>query len=344
MFDREAPVIKEAIAKVVAKINLTEAEAETVMREIMQGEATDAQIAAYITALRIKGETVDEITGSARVMREKAVPIKLDAKYQVDTCGTGGDMAHTFNISTTVAFVVAGAGVTVAKHGNRSVSSKSGSADVLQALGVNIEIPSNRVEECLKETGIAFLFAPLMHQAMKFAIGPRREIGIRTIFNILGPLTNPAKVTSQIMGVYAAELTAPLAQALGNLGAHHAFVVHGMDGLDEITNTDRTKISEFAAGMVKDYYLHPSDFGMATASKDDLKGGDAEVNAAITMDVLKGKKGFHRDIVLLNAAAGLVASGKAQDLPEGIKIASESIDSGAALTKLESMKVFTNKR
>ena len=196
-------MIKEAIAKVVTKTNLTEAEAEAVMREIMQGEATDAQIASYITALRMKGETVDEITGSARVMREKAVPIKLDAKYHVDTCGTGGDMAHTFNISTTVAFVVAGAGVTVAKHGNRSVSSKSGSADVLQALGVNIEIPSHRVEECLKEVGIAFLFAPLMHQAMKYAIGPRREIGIRTIFNVLGPLTNPAMVTSQIMGVYA---------------------------------------------------------------------------------------------------------------------------------------------
>ncbi len=206
------------------------------MREIMQGEATDAQIAAYITALRMKGETVEEITGSARVMREKAVHVKLSAPYQVDTCGTGGDMAHTFNISTTAAFVVAGAGVTVAKHGNRSVSSKSGSADVLQALGINIEIPSSRVEECLQEVGIGFLFAPLMHQAMKYAIGPRREIGIRTIFNVLGPLTNPAGVKSQIMGVYSADLTAPLARALGNLDATHAFVVHGMDGLDEITS------------------------------------------------------------------------------------------------------------
>jgi len=336
-------MIKEAIAKVITKTNLTEAEAEAAMREIMQGEATDAQIAAYITALRMKGETVEEITGSARVMREKAVPIKLDAKYQVDTCGTGGDMAHTFNISTTVAFVVAGAGVTVAKHGNRSVSSKSGSADVLQALGVNIEIPSHRVEECLREVGIGFLFAPMMHLAMKFAIGPRREIGIRTLFNILGPLTNPAKVTSQIMGVYAADLTGSLAQALGNLGATHAFVVHGMDGLDEITVTDKTKVSEFVNGKVKDFFLHPSDLGMAAAKKDDLRGGDAKENAAITIEVLKGKQGVRRDIVLLNAAAGLAASGRAADLREGMKLAAESIDSGSALKKLESLKRFTNK-
>src|SRR5512139_539555 len=200
-------MIKEAITKVVSGTNLAEAEAEAVMREIMQGEATDAQIAAYITGLRMKGETVEEITGSARVMREKAVHVRLEAPYQVDTCGTGGDLSHTFNISTTAAFVVAGAGVSVAKHGNRSVSSKSGSADVLQALGVNIEAPAQRVEECLNTVGIAFLFAPMMHQAMKFAIGPRREIGIRTIFNVLGPLTNPARVTAQIMGVYAADLT-----------------------------------------------------------------------------------------------------------------------------------------
>jgi anthranilate phosphoribosyltransferase len=336
-------MIKEAIAKVVTKGSLTEAEAESVMREIMQGEATDAQIASYITALRMKGETVDEITGSARVMREKAVPIRLDAKYQVDTCGTGGDMAHTFNISTTVAFVVAGAGVTVAKHGNRSVSSKSGSADVLQALGVNIEIPSHRVEACMQEVGIAFLFAPLMHQAMKYAIGPRREIGIRTLFNILGPLTNPAKVTSQIMGVYAAELTMPLAQALGNLGAQHAFVVHGMDGLDEITITGKTRVSEFKDGKVKDYVIHPSDFGVTLGKVEDLRGGDAKENAAITLDILKGQKGPRRDIVLMNSAAGFVASGMTPDFKEGIKLAAESIDSGAALRKVEQLKAFTNK-
>jgi anthranilate phosphoribosyltransferase len=336
-------MIKDAIAKVVTKTNLSEAEAETVMREIMQGEATDAQIASYITALRMKGETVAEITGSARVMREKAVTINLDATYHVDTCGTGGDMARTFNISTTVAFVVAGAGVTVAKHGNRSVSSKSGSADVLQALGINIEIPSRRVEECLKEAGIAFLFAPLMHQAMKFAIGPRREIGIRTIFNVLGPLTNPAMVTSQIMGVYAAELTAPLAQVLGNLGARHAFVVHGMDGLDEITITDKTRVSEFKDGMVKDYVIQPADFGLPVGKAEDLRGGDAATNAAITIDVLKGGKGPRRNIILLNAAAGLVASGKAMDFKEGIGLAVESIDSGSALKKVEQLKAFTNR-
>src|SRR5512135_91985 len=285
-------MIKEAISKAVAGTSLSEAEAETVMREIMQGEATDAQIAAYITALRMKGETVEEITGSARVMREKAVPIRLSAPFQV---GTGGDMSNTFNISTTVAFVVAGAGVVVAKHGNRSVSSKSGSADVLQALGVNIEIPSHRVEACMKEVGIAFLFAPMMHQAMKYAIGPRREIGIRTLFNILGPLTNPAKVTSQIMGVYAEDLTAPLARALGNLGAAHAFVVHGMDGLDEITVTDRTKVSEFAKGEVRDFFIQPSDFGMERGKAQDLRGGDAKDNAAITREILKGEKGVRRN-------------------------------------------------
>jgi anthranilate phosphoribosyltransferase len=336
-------MIKEAISKVIAKTNLTEAEAEAVMREIMQGEATDAQIASYITALRMKGETVEEITGSARVMREKAVPIKLDARYQVDTCGTGGDMAHTFNISTTAAFAVAAAGVTVAKHGNRSVSSKSGSADVLQALGVNIEIPSLRAEACIREVGIGFLFAPMMHLAMKYAIGPRREIGVRTIFNVLGPLTNPAKVTSQIMGVYSADLTGLLARALGNLGAARAFVVHGMDGLDEITITDRTKVSEFRDGNVKDYFIHPSDFGFPTGKAEDLRGGDAKDNAAITTGILKGEKGPRRDIVLMNTAAALVAAGRAADFKEGIRLAAESIDSGAALKKLEQLKAFTNK-
>lgn len=336
-------MIKEAISKVIAKTNLTVQEAEAVMREIMQGEATDAQIACYITALRMKGETVEEITGSARVMREKAVAIKLDAAYQVDTCGTGGDMSHTFNISTTAAFVVAGAGVTVAKHGNRSVSSKSGSADVLQALGVNIEIPSHRVEECLKEVGIGFLFAPMMHQAMKYAIGPRREIGVRTIFNVLGPLTNPAGVTSQIMGVYSADLTELLARALGNLGIKHAFVVHGMDGLDEITITDRTKVAEYKDGRVMDYFVHPSDFGLPTGKKEDFLGGDAKENAAITVEILRGAKGPRRDIVLINAAAGLAASGRAKDIKDGIAIAAESIDSGAAMKKLEQLKTLTNK-
>ncbi len=336
-------MIKEAIAKVITRTNLAEAEAEAVMREIMQGEATDAQISCYITALRMKGETVEEITGSARVMREKAVQVKIDGKYQVDTCGTGGDMAHTFNISTTAAFVVAAAGVTVAKHGNRSVSSKSGSADVLQALGVNIEMPSSRAEACMKEVGIAFLFAPMMHQAMKYAIGPRREIGVRTMFNLLGPLTNPAKVTSQIMGVYSADLTGLLAQALGNLGAKHAFVVHGMDGLDEITITGKTKVSEYKDGAVKEYFLHPADLGIPVGRPEDLKGGDGKDNAAITLEVLKGAKGPKRDIVLVNAAAALTASGRTADLKQGMTLAAECIDSGAALKKLEQLKQFTNK-
>ena len=337
-------MIKEAISKVVVGTNLTEAEAEGVMREIMQGEATDAQIAAYITALRMKGETVTEIAAAAAVMRELSTKVPLaGVEHLVDTCGTGGDGAHTFNISTTVAFVVAGAGVAVAKHGNRSVSSKSGSADVLQALGVNIEMPSARLEQCLNEVGIAFLFAPMMHQAMKYAIGPRREIGIRTIFNVLGPLTNPAGVKAQLMGVYAADLTGVLAQALGNLGVRHAYVVHGMDGLDEITITDRTKVSEFRDGGVNEYFVHPSDFDLPAGRKEDLLGGDAKENAAITIDVLKGQKGPRRDVVLLNAAAGLAASGKAKSLRDGVRVAAASIDSGAAMEKLKQLKEYTNK-
>ncbi len=336
-------MIKEAISKVVSGTHLTEAEAEAVMREIMQGEATDAQIAAYLTGLRVKGETVEEITGSARVMREKAFSVKLSAPHQVDTCGTGGDLSHTFNISTTVAFVAAGAGVAVAKHGNRSVSSRSGSADVLQALGVNIEMPSQRLEECLRDVGIAFLFAPMMHQAMKYAIGPRREIGIRTLFNVLGPLTNPAGVKAQVLGVYAPDLTTTLARVLGNLGAERAYVVHGMDGLDEITITDRTRVAELRDGKVSDYFVHPSDFDLPAGTKEDLRGGDAKQNAGITLDVLKGRKGPRRDIVLLNAAAGLAASGRARDLRDGVQIAAESIDSGAAMKKLEELRKFTNR-
>src|SRR5512143_1505291 len=252
-------MIKDAIAKAVAKTNLTEAEAEAVMREIMQGEATDAQIAAYIAALRMKGETVEEITGSAKAMREKAIHVKLSAPYQVDTCGTGGDMSHTFNISTTTAFVVAGAGVPVAKHGHRSVSSRSGSADVLEALGIKIDLQPEKVEKCLFETGFGFLFAPLFHPAMKYAIGPRREMGIRTIFNILGPLTNPANSRRQVLGVFSSKLTETLAAVLGNLGAEDAMVVHGEDGLDEITISDGTKASRFFNGKVENMYLAPED-------------------------------------------------------------------------------------
>src|SRR5512142_3146884 len=255
-------MIKEAIAKVVAKVNLTEAEAEAVMREIMQGEATDAQIASYITALRMKGETVEEITGSARVMREKAVPVRVDAQYQLDTCGTGGDMAHTFNISTTAAFVVAGAGVTVATHGNRPVSSKSGSADVLAALGVNVDAPKDVVERCLDEVGIGFLFAPKLHPAFKAVAGLRRELGVRTVFNLLGPLANPAGARYQVMGVYEPRWVPVIGGVLAALGAVHAFVVHG-EGLDEIAVTGMTHVCEVKQGRVDRYSVLPEDLGVA---------------------------------------------------------------------------------
>ncbi|MEK6690347.1 MAG: anthranilate phosphoribosyltransferase [Nitrospirota bacterium] len=330
-------MIKEAISILIEKIDLSEAEMAEAMREIMEGKATDAQIGAFLTALRLKGETIDEITGAAKVMREKALSIKAPAGT-VDTCGTGGDMAHTFNISTTAAFIVSGAGIPVAKHGNRSVSSKSGSADVLQALGVNIELPPEKIEKSLIEVGFGFLFAPFFHGAMKYALGPRREIGIRTVFNILGPLTNPAGAKYQVLGVYSSDLTETMAKVLGNLGCIHAFVVHGEDGLDEITITGKTKVSELKGGKVENYFIEPSDFGIKTGSIEDLLGGESKENAEITINILKGEKGPKRDIVLLNASAAIVASGKAKDLKEGIAIAERSIDSGAALRKLEGIK------
>ncbi len=335
-------MIREAIAKVIEKKDLTEAEMVSTFNEIMSGAASPAQIGAFITALRMKGETIEEITGAARVMREKALHIKTKAKMIVDTCGTGGDESGTFNISTTAAFVAAGAGLTVAKHGNKSVSSKSGSADVLRSLGVNIEVEVSHVERCLDEIGIGFLFAPLLHGAMKHAIGPRREIGIRTIFNILGPLTNPAGAHSQVLGVYDAKLTEPLSRVLQNLGSTHVFVVHGADGLDEITLTGATYISELKGGGIENYEILPEEFGFKRCKKEELLGGDSEMNARITLDVLKGKKSSHRDIVLLNAGAAIVAGGKAKDLREGLKAASESIDSGMAMKKLDGLRRLTN--
>jgi len=331
-------MIREAIGKVIEGRDLTEDEMVEVFEEIMTGNATQAQIGSFITALRMKGEKVAEISGAVRVMREKAQRIKTDSKVIVDTCGTGGDGAGTFNISTTAAFVTAGAGMTVAKHGNRSVSSKCGSADLLKALGVNIEADLPTVEKCLREAGICFLFAPLMHGAMKHAIGPRREIGVRTIFNILGPLTNPAVAKAQVIGVYDSGFTELLAQVLGGLGSTHVFVVHGSDGLDEITLTGCTRVSELRDGKVQTYDISPIDFDMECCSSDDLKGGDAELNASITIDILKGEKGPKRDIVLLNSAAAITAGGKARDLKEGISIAIQSIDSGEALKRLEKLK------
>ncbi len=335
-------MIKEAIAKVVEKVDLSEEEMESTMDEIMSGEATPAQIGSLITALRMKGETVEEIAGAARLMRKKAITIMSSSRLLVDTCGTGGDQSHTFNISTAAAFVVAGAGLKVAKHGNRSVSSQCGSADVLETLGVNIEAKKEVVEKCLEEIGIAFLFAPLLHGAMKYAIGPRREMGIRTIFNVLGPLTNPAQAHAQVIGVFDGKLTEPLAQVLGRLGSKHAFVVHGSDGLDEITLTGETRISELKEGKISTYQIKPEDFGLEPCGKDDLMGGDKQNNANIIQEILKGAGGPRRDIVLLNSAAAIVAGDKAKDFKKGIDLARESIDSGAAREKLEKLIGMSN--
>lgn len=335
-------MIKEAISAIIKDTNLSEAEMISVMSEIMEGEASPAQIGAFLTALRIKGETVEEITGAAKVMREKALKINAPKTKVVDTCGTGGDESFTFNISTASAFVAAGAGVTIAKHGNRSVSSKSGSADVLKALGVDIEAEAEKVEKCLSDIGIGFLFAPMLHGAMKHAIGPRREIGIRTIFNILGPLTNPAGAKCQVLGVYDSNLTELLGNVLSNLGTEHAFVVWGEDGLDEMTLTDRTKVTEVQGTSVKTYHIKPEDFGLNRCRPEDLKGGDPEINAEIILKVLKGEKGPQRDIVLLNSAAAIVAGSRAESINDGLGIAAQSIDSGNALEKLNNLIELTN--
>jgi len=335
--------IKEAISRAVSSTDLTEEEMSAVMREIMTGSATEAQISSFITALRIKGETVGEITGAARVMREKATRIKAPTGNVIDTCGTGGDASMTFNISTASAFVAAGAGAIVAKHGNRSVSSRSGSADVLKALGVNIEAKAEKVEECLAEAGIGFLFAPLLHGAMKYAAPVRRDIGIRTIFNILGPLTNPAGASRQLLGVYDPALTDTMAKVLFNLGSEHAFVVSGEDGLDEITLTGETRVTELKDGVVRTYHIRPEEFGFERCAPDDLKGGDPEKNAAIILKVLGGKKGPSRDVVLLNSAAAVTAAGLCSSMAEGIALAHGSIDSGLALEKLENLKRISNR-
>ncbi len=336
-------MIREAIQKVIEGNSLTEAEMIETMDEIMAGETTDAQIACFLTALRLKGETVAEITGAARVMRAKATPVPTKQRLVVDTCSTGGTGLHSFNISTTSAFVVAGAGVPVAKHGNRGVTRQSGSANVLMALGVNIEIPPEHVGQCIDEVGIGFLFAPMLHGAMKYAIGPRREIGIRTIFNAIGPLTNPAGAQAQVLGVYARDLTQLHANVLNNLGTQRAYVVHGNDGLDEITTVTTTRVSELSNGEVKTYTLDPATLGIPKADPEALLGGTPEENANITTNILKGQKGPKRDIVLLNAAAAIVAGGKADSLETGIKRAEVSIDSGNALDKLERLKLISNK-
>ncbi len=327
--------IQEAIKKVVASEDLSQDEARKVFDDIMSGKATDAQIAAFIVGLHMKGETIDEITGAAEVMREKATPVLPDRPdHIVDTCGTGGDCSNTFNISTAAAFVASGAGACVAKHGNRSVSSKCGSADVLEALGVTIGISPERMKGCLDEVGICFLFAPALHGAMKYAIGPRKEIGVRTIFNILGPLTNPARATNQLLGVFSPALTEPLASVLRNMGSSRAFVVHGLNGMDEVSISDETQVSELAEGAVRTYTIAPEDLGIERSNISAIAGGDARDNADIIKKVLSGKKGPGRDIVLINAAFAIVSAGLAADPSRGLALAGEAIDSGAAEEKL----------
>jgi len=329
-------MIRDAIGMLIAGCSLSVEEGAAVMETIMTGEATQAQIGAFLTALNLKGETVEEIAGMARVMREKAVRVSVDGPL-VDTCGTGGDGSGTFNISTAAAFVAAGAGLVVAKHGNRGMSSGCGSADVLEALGANIELDAEGVKSCLEEVGIGFMFAPLFHPAMKHAVGPRREIGIRTVFNILGPLTNPAGAQAQVMGVPGREFGPKIAMALKLLGARRALVVHGMDGVDELSISGPSLVWEVESGAdeVHSYTVAPEDVGLERSSLDDIKGGTAQENADIVRRVLNGEKGPHRDVVLLNAAAALRAGEKVDSLSAGVELAAQVIDGGKAREKLD---------
>jgi anthranilate phosphoribosyltransferase len=332
-------MIKEAIATLVGGQSLSMDEASIVMQEIMEGQATPSQLSAFVTALKIKGETADEIAGMTRTMREKSVHVDT-ARPVVDIVGTGGDRAGTFNISTTSAFVAAGAGLRIAKHGNRAATSKCGSADVLEALGVRLDLPAERVSACLEEVGIAFMFASAFHPAMKYAAAPRREIGIPTVFNLLGPLTNPAGALFQVLGVADGNLLERMAAALKNLGCRHALIVHGEDGLDEITITAASRICELQDGSIRSYSIAPEEFGFELAAPDTLKGGNAAQNAGILRAVLGGEQGPRRDIVLLNAAAAFLAGGMCPTLGCGIELARDSIDSGRALAKLESLILF----
>jgi anthranilate phosphoribosyltransferase len=341
--------------------SLSREEAQTVMSEILTGQCSDSQIAALLVALHMKGETVEEIVGFAEAIRAAATPLGLhpssvldasgterDALSDslrdslIDTCGTGGDASGTFNISTATAFVVAGAGVRVAKHGNRSMTSKCGSADVMEALGVRISLPVSQIAACLEQVGIAFLFAPSMHSAMQHVQTARRELRLRTVFNLLGPLTNPARATCQVVGVYSTELVEKLAEALCMLGLRRALVVHGNDGLDEVTITGPTRIAEVREGQVHGYEVTPEEFGLPRATLDDISGGDAACNAGLIREVLAGKGSARRDVVLLNAAAALVAAGRADHLRDAIPLAAKAIDSGAALAKLQALAAFTS--
>lgn len=337
------PLINSMIKKIVELQNLNFEETVEVFNEIMSGDATDAQIAALIVGLRMKGETVEEIAGAATVMRKKATKIEpKECNFLVDTCGTGGDCAETFNISTCAALVAAGAGARVAKHGNRSVSSRCGSADVFESLGVKITITPEKMGECIDKVGIAFLFAPSLHPAMKYAIKPRKEIGIRTIFNILGPLTNPASASSQLIGVFSEKITDTIANVLKNLGNKHSYIVYGMDGLDEISLCEATKVSELKSdGTISTYFIKPEDFGFKRVKREEIKGGTAAENAEIIRNILDGNKGPQRDIVSLNAGFALCAAGITETPMDGIKKAEESIDSGNAKKVLSSLIEFT---
>jgi anthranilate phosphoribosyltransferase len=343
-----SPVITEAIRALVERRDLTRLEAAAAMEAIMSGAATHVQVAAFLTALRMKGETVDELIGLAEVMRLKAVRVRprgdveaalagTDREMLIDTCGTGGDASGTFNVSTATAFVVAGAGIKVAKHGNRSVSSLCGSADVVETLGINLDLPPAKVAQCIDEVGIGFLYAPLLHTAMKHVMPARRELGIRTVFNVLGPLTNPAGANAQVIGVYDKHLVEPLARVLAELGTIRAFVVHGADGLDEISTTGESWVAEVREGLVRTSTIRPEDFGVARATIADLRGGDREENAEIIRRILAGEPGPKRDMVVVNAGAAIVAGGRARDLKEGAQQAAHSIDSGSARAKLAAL-------
>ena len=347
-------MILDALHKIANhRESLAREEARAVMGEVLRGEATDAQIAALLVGLHMKGETVEEIVGFAEAIRAAATPLPIShdslvdvsgtgREALVDTCGTGGDASGTFNISTATALTVAGAGVRVAKHGNRGVSSKCGSADVMEALGVNISLPPARVAACLDEVGIAFLFAPAMHSAAKYVQPARRELRLRTVFNLLGPLTNPARTSAQVVGVYSEDLVEKLAEALALLGLRRALVVHGADGLDEITITGPTRVAEVREGQVRTYDVTPEEFGIERAPLEAISGGDAATNAGMIRDILRGKKSARRDVVLLNAAATLVAAAKVDSIADGIPLAAESLDSGAAAKKLDALVRFTN--
>jgi len=327
--------IKTTVGKLVERKNLNETEATEAMKDIMSGEATSAQIGAFLTALRMKGETIEEITAFARVMREFAVKIIPQVGDElVDTCGTGGDKIKTFNISTAAMFAAAGAGVKIAKHGGRSVTGKAGSADVIEALGVKIHLQSSEVQRCIETVGMGFMFAPLYHVALKHAAAPRLEIGTRTVFNVLGPLTNPAGTKAQVIGVYDSKLTDKIAQVLARLGCKRAMVVHGMDGIDEISTLGSTRISELENGKVRTYSVKPEDFKLARTTPDSISGQGLDGNLRTLLQVLHGKSGPCRDIVLLNAAAAIVVGGKARDLSEGISAAAKAIDSGLAYKKV----------